>query len=236
MSDSIAKLYDKKIKFYYPIINGELTFICYMPNFLGKENKLDLQKWLEIKEYKEGMSISGKEIPRMQVWYQEKKKYFNENWKYQYERWKSEEYDDFLLQIQEAVNQKTNHLINEYCPNIDKPLINSCLVNKYRDGKDSIKPHRDTPDSFGEYPTISVLSIGGKRKIVFRKIDYDLKNYNSMKKDKTSEVDFEMELEDNSLFLMGGASQKYYSHEIPKTNSTETRYSLTFREFKYLNE
>ena len=37
-----------------------------------------------------------------------------------------------------------------------------------------------------------------------------------MKKDKSSEVDFEMELEDNSLFIMGGASQKYYSHEIPK--------------------
>ena len=110
------------------------------------------------------------------------------------------------------------------------------MVNKYRDGNDSIKPHRDTPDSFGEYPTISGLSIGGKRKIVFRKIDYDLKNYNSMKKDKTSEVDFEMELEDNSLFIMGGASQKYYSHEIPKSESKETRYSLTFREFKYLNK
>ena len=48
-----------------------------------------------------------------------------------------------------------------------------------------------------------------------------------------SALDFEMELEDNSLFIMGGASQKYYSHEIPKSESKDTRYSLTFREFIY---
>ena len=47
-----------------------------MPNFLGEKNKLELQKWLEMKDYKEGKSITGKEIPRMQLWYQEKKKYF----------------------------------------------------------------------------------------------------------------------------------------------------------------
>ena len=236
MAESIAKLYDKGIKCYYPIINGELTFICYFPNFLKDQEKINLQKWLELKDYKEGKSITGKEIPRMQLWFQENKKYFNENWKYRYDRWTSQDYDTFLYLIQDKVKEKTNELIEEYCPYIYKPKINSCLVNKYRDGNDSIKPHRDTPDSFGEYPTISGVSIGGKRKIVFRKIDYDLKNYNSMKKDKSSEVDFEMELEDNSLFIMGGASQKYYSHEIPKSNSTETRYSLTFREFRHLNE
>ena len=56
-----------------------------------------------------------------------------------------------------------------------------------------------------------------------------------MKQDSKSNVDFEIELEDNSLFIMGGASQKYFSHEIPKSNSIEQRYSLTFREFNYLN-
>ena len=131
------------------------------------------------------------------------------------------------------IHQLTNQLIDIYCPTISKPTINSCLVNKYRDGNDSIKPHRDTPDSFGEYPTICGLSFGDKRKLVFKKIDYNLKNYNSMKTDRHSDMDFEIELEDNSLFIMGGASQKYYSHEIPKSDSTNPRYSLTFREFIY---
>ena len=40
------------------------------------------------------------------------------------------------------------------------PDINSCLVNRYRSGADSIKPHRDSLDSFGPTPTIIGLSIG----------------------------------------------------------------------------
>ena len=36
----------------------------------------------------------------------------------------------------------------------------------------------------------------------------------------------------DSLFIMAGASQKYFTHEIPKCDSNDTRYSLTFREFK----
>ena len=116
---------------------------------------------------------------------------------------------------------------------IYKPKINSCLINKSRDGNDSIKPHRDTPYSFGDYPTICGVSFGDTRKLVFKKIDFDKKNYNSMKTDRKSEMDFEIKLEDNSLFIMGGASQKYYSHEIPKSDSVKQRYSLTFREFIY---
>lgn len=222
---------DYKPKCFYPEINGEVTFICYYPNFLEFKEKIKLLDWLKEKEYKEGRCISGKEIPRLQLWYQQDQKYFCEQWKYRYERWKSSKYDDFLTNLQKKVNIKTNSLIDDYCPNITKPNINSCLVNKYRTGNDSIKPHRDTPISFGEYPTIVGLSIGDKRKIVFRKIDFDKKNYNSMKTDKTSPIELEIELEDNSLFIMGGSSQKYFSHEIPKTDSKEERYSLTFREF-----
>jgi alkylated DNA repair dioxygenase AlkB len=229
----IPTLVDNKIKCLYPLINGEYTFICYYPNFLNYIEKNKLNKWLQEKKYKEGKSISGKEIPRLQLWYQQENKYFCELWKYRYDRWQSHDYDELLYSIQDKVNILTNQLINEYCPFIAKPKINSCLVNKYRSGNDSIKPHRDTPDSFGEYPTIIGLSIGGKRKIVFKKIDFDRKNYNSMKVDRKSALDFEMELEDNSLFIMGGASQKYYSHEIPKSDSNDTRYSLTFREFIY---
>ena len=52
---------------------------------------------------------------------------------------------------------------------IQIPKINSCLVNKYRNGDDSIRPHRDTPDSFGFYPSIIGLSLGSSK--VFNKKD-----------------------------------------------------------------
>ena len=136
-----------------------------------------------------------------------KNKYFCEVWKYRYDRWKSNDYDPILKKIQDKVNLITNKLIDEYCSTIYKPKINSCLINKYRDGNDSIKPHRDTPYSFGDYPTICGVSFGDTRKLVFKKIDFDKKNYNSMKTDRKSEMDFEIKLEDNSLFIMGGASQ-----------------------------
>ena len=101
---------------------------------------------------------------------------------------------------------------------INNPIINSCLINKYRNSKDYISPHRDTNISFGEYPTIAGLSIGSEREIVFKRTD---------QKGKI----FKFKLNSGSLFIMGGCSQKYYTHEIPPVNNENVRYSLTFREF-----
>ena len=44
----------------------------------------------------------------------------------------------------------------------------------------------------------------------------------------------EFELKNNSIFIMGGDSQREYTHQIDKEeNVKDTRYSLTFR--KYTN-
>ena len=99
MKESIPLLYDNGIKCLYPIVNDECTFICYYPNFLNRNEKNNLEKWLNSKTYKEGKSISGKEIPRLQLWYQQEKKYFNEKWKYRYDRWQSEKYNNLLLKL-----------------------------------------------------------------------------------------------------------------------------------------
>ena len=48
--------------------------------------------------------------------------------------------------------------------------------------------------------------------------------------DKT-DMNFDIELENGSLFIMAGASQKHFSHEIPKgSRKCNERFSLTFRE------
>ena len=59
---------------------------------------------------------------------------------------------------------------------------------------------------------------GSNREIIFRRTK-DQKNKNTFK------------LESGSLFIMGGCSQKYYTHEIPRSDSDDVRYSLTFRQF-----
>ena len=220
MKDSLKCLYD---------IKGEKALFHYHPNILSNEELSELKKWLENKTYKEGMCITGKEIPRLQLWYQMENKYFCKEWKCRYERWESNSYDDYLIELQKIISNRVMGILQLH-PDITVPKLNSCLVNKYRDGKDSIKPHRDTPQSFGNYPTIIGLSVGDTRKMYLKKVKYNDQNLFSAKEDKFSNINLDIELDDNSLFIMGGASQKYFTHEIPKCNSKLERYSLTFRE------
>lgn len=192
----------------------------YFENIFDREIISNLKNWLDDLNFKDGFSMEGKKIPRQQIWYQEKNKYFCEQWKYRYDRWKSENYNDFLKLIQGKIQEKINTSL-EKMPGIPKPKINSCLINKYRTGKDSIPPHRDCLESFGEYPTIANFSLGDERDIVFK---------NRKNKKETT-----FRLKTNSLFIMAGSSQVDYTHEIRKCDSDKVRYSLTFREYLYHN-
>ena len=110
------------------------------------------------------------------------------------------------------------------------PAINSCLINKYRDGNDSIRAHRDTYLSFGETPIIIGLSIGESRILRVRKL-HNPDVFKSLKVERESDETIDFVLENNSVFVMAGYSQTYFSHEVPKMENKEHRYSLTFREY-----
>jgi len=217
---------------FTPVIDGETALFYYKPNFLNDSEYIELKQWLDSKTFVDGLCISGKRIPRQQLWFQTESNYFCKKWRYQYERWTSNPYEDTLTKIQNKINDfaKTIKTIHNN-DIIQIPNINSCLINKYRDGGDSIRPHRDTPDSFGIYPTIIGLSIGSPRKFTIKKIDYDPSNITSLRHDDNTELNMDITLEDNSIFIMAGASQKYFTHEIPKCDVQDLRYSLTFREY-----
>ena len=203
-------------------MNDEEFCFIYVADILPPYTYSQLVEWLQTQEYKSGKCISGKVIPRLQNWYQMDRKYFCEAWKYRYDRWKSEEYDEFLVILQNFISAKTSDILQ-------KPItFNSCLVNKYRDGSDAIKPHRDCIESFGEYPVIAGISIGETRTFRVNKIVYNTDNTRSL---KTDTVYQDITLEDNSMLIMAGASQKYFTHEIIKDTTLNPRYSLTFRDF-----
>jgi alkylated DNA repair dioxygenase AlkB len=216
-------------------INGEKSLFYYQNNFLTSEEYNLLRLWLDTKEFIAGRCVSGKEIPREQLWFQENGEYFCKKWNMKYDRWKSNPYEQELSKIQNKISEFTKSIKTDIFDNslIQTPNINSCLINKYRTGSDSIKPHRDTSISFGIYPTIIGLSVGSERNMVIKKINYDPENVNSLKHDTNTELNLDITLEDNSLFVMAGASQKYFTHEIPKSDDNDIRYSLTFREFIY---
>jgi alkylated DNA repair dioxygenase AlkB len=217
---------------FTPVIDGETSLFYYQPNFLEKHEYTILKEWLDSKEFINGQCISGKQIPRQQLWYQKDLNYFCKKWRYEYDRWKAHPYEEVLTNIQKKIQDFAKNIHN-ICDDqlIQIPEINSCLLNKYRTGDDSIRPHRDTPDSFGIYPTIIGLSVGSSRPFSVKKIDYNPSNITSLKHDDNTELNMDITLEDNSIFIMAGASQKYFTHEIPKCSTQDTRYSLTFREY-----
>jgi alkylated DNA repair dioxygenase AlkB len=210
--------------------NCDSVFIC-IENFLDKNDQLKLIYYFNAMNDFQPCTNYKKEITRYQKWYQEEKKYFCSTWKYHYNRWDSFEYDDVISKIQNKVQAKVNTL-KLPTPN-GRVNFNSCLVNKYTSGNDYICSHQDSRDSFGEYPVIVGISVGSTRKINFKKVLYNPEKPKSVKTDRENPVKFSFELKSGSMFIMAGASQKYFVHEIPKTkeNKLATRYSMTFRQY-----
>ena len=95
--------------------------------------------------------------------------------------------------------------------------FNSCLLNYYRNGQDSMGWHQDNEKSLGANPTIVSASFGGERLFKLKHIaDKKLKH--------------DVFLKDRSLFIMAGETQHYYKHALPKTQQiVQPRINLTFR-------
>ncbi len=98
-----------------------------------------------------------------------------------------------------------------------KDKFTTCLLNLYRDGKDSNGWHSDDEKELGKNPTIASVSLGASRVFKFRD-----------KKAKSSV--YSMLLEPGSLLLMKNATQHNWQHQVPKTSkNVEPRINLTFR-------
>jgi alkylated DNA repair dioxygenase AlkB len=210
----------------------EKSIILYIPNILNKKMYANIKSELEnITDWKVGKTYEGKKINRKQKWYQINNQPFCKNWSKQYDRWKSNKYTNNLLEFQNHIQLKINQILSDYnSKNIQYPIYDSLLINYYENGLDHITPHQDNKQSFGNYPTISVISIGETRKFILERTIKDLLKRNKNEKN----LNKEFILEDNSLLIMAGSVQRYFCHYIPKEeNKINCRYSLTFRQ--YLN-
>jgi alkylated DNA repair dioxygenase AlkB len=102
--------------------------------------------------------------------------------------------------------------------------FNGVLLNRYRDGRDSMGWHADDEPEFGEDPVIASVSFGGTR-------NFQLKH--KRRKDLKANV----ELTHGSLLVMRGGTQANWLHQIPKTaKPVEERLNLTFRRLVALTE
>lgn len=91
------------------------------------------------------------------------------------------------------------------------------LLNRYRDGKDSMGWHRDNEKELGINPVIASVSFGAAR-------DFHLRLYDTKSEKLT------LNLSHGSLLIMKGLTQHHWEHQIPKrANLVGERINLTFR-------
>jgi alkylated DNA repair dioxygenase AlkB len=96
--------------------------------------------------------------------------------------------------------------------------FNHVLVNRYRDGNDSMGFHADDEAELGDNPQVATVSLGATRRFVLRP------------RRGLEREPLQYELEHGSLLIMGGTCQRQYHHGIPRQPSVrDERVSLTFR-------
>jgi alkylated DNA repair dioxygenase AlkB len=93
--------------------------------------------------------------------------------------------------------------------------FNTLLLNRYRDGRDSIGFHSDDEPELGMNPVIASVTLGAER-------DFVLKHQNGEK--------WICPLSHGSLLVMGGTLQHHWKHGVPKAIEViGERINLTFR-------
>jgi len=103
-------------------------------------------------------------------------------------------------------------------------LFNHVLVNRYRDGQDSMGYHADDEPELGPDPVVAALSLGRPRRFLLRP-----------RRSRKGERALSLVLTNGSLLVMGGTCQRHQRHAVPRepsplgAGSTAERVSLTYR-------
>jgi alkylated DNA repair dioxygenase AlkB len=101
--------------------------------------------------------------------------------------------------------------------------FDSCLLNLYRDGRDSIGFHADDEAELGPRPVIAALSLGAERPLDFRP-------RGAAAAADRAHGRVRVPLPAGSLLVMRGDTQRLWHHGIAKTaRPCGPRVSLTFR-------
>lgn len=108
-------------------------------------------------------------------------------------------------------------LLKQRAEAVSGVTFNSVLLNRYRNGLDSVSWHSDDEPELGTNPVIASISLGASRNFQF-------------KHKHNPELKQTIELTSGTLLLMRGTTQHFWKHQIPKTTKVlGPRINLTFR-------
>ena len=106
--------------------------------------------------------------------------------------------------------------IKQLAEKITETTYNSCLLNLYHNGDESMAWHSDDEKTLARHQSIASFSFGAERKFSF--------------KHKTTHQKVSLILENGSLLVMKDEIQENWWHRLPKTKLVKTpRINLTFR-------
>jgi alkylated DNA repair dioxygenase AlkB len=182
--------------------------VLYYPNFYQELRALSFQKKLqeETAWQEDDITLFGNvyKQPRLTALYGDRDKPYS----YSNIHMSPNQWTPTLLKIKEDIES------------ISKQNFSSVLLNLYRDGTDSNGWHSDDEKALGKNPFIASVSFGAKRMFHF-------------KHKQDSSLRFKIALEHGSLLLMGGTTQSFWKHQVPKTKrAIPPRINLTFRQIK----
>jgi len=187
------------------IISLQDADLCYYPKFLNKISANALYNFLlkELDWQQYYIQLFGKKIaqPRLTALYS-----LNES-TYTYSG---------LQLIPKPYTQELVKL-NSFLNDLTGQKFTHCLANLYRNGNDSMGWHSDNERELGKDPVIASISLGAVRNF-------------QLKHSINPELKHNIYLENGSLLIMKGSTQKFWKHQLPKSKKNlSPRINLTFR-------
>ena len=185
-----------------PMPDAEVTF--YPAFFSANESAALLTAFQQGIHWKqEAIKLYGKEIalPRLTAWYGDP----------------GATYAYSGLTVHPLPWTETLLTIKARVESVAGVTFNSVLLNRYRDGRDSVSWHADDEPELGPNPVIASVTFGAARAFQFK--------HKTLPETRQS-----VTLTDGSLLLMAGATQHHWLHQIPKVKAAlGERINLTFR-------
>lgn len=132
--------------------------------------------------------------------------YGNQNYLYRYSNTSkiALPWSDTLLELKNKVEK------------ISGQSYNSCLLNLYHNGQETMGWHSDGEEALKKNAAIASLSFGAERKFSF--------------KHKTTKDTISLILQRGGLLIMQGSTQENWLHRLPPSKKVQTpRINLTFR-------
>jgi alkylated DNA repair dioxygenase AlkB len=161
---------------------------------------LGMVPWVQRRiQFRSASGVISHDQPRLTAWYGDP----GATYRYSGIRNEPDVWTPALADLRERIQAETG------------ARYNSVLLNRYRDGRDSVDWHSDDEPELGPDPTIASLSLGATRDFVLRH-----------RRTKARKV---FALQSGDLLVMRGAVQRDWQHAIPKVAEAGERINLTFR-------